>query len=99
LVSAELAGDVLLAGIDHRADRGRHSRHRDRAVSAAPHRAIGSPLRTIADLWPGIDNRGHLPAAIRLVGPALHDPAATPGRAQSRLHVSAELPRLGYRRL
>src|SRR5437868_4921020 len=99
LVSAELVGDRLLAGADHRADRGRHSRHRDRAVSAAPHRAIGSPLRTLADLRPGVDHRGHLPPAIRLVGPALHDPAGTPGRAQSRLHVSAELPRLGHRRL
>src|SRR5437868_5038107 len=99
LVSAELVGDRLLAGADHRADRGRHSRHRDRAVSAAPHRAARSSLRAIADLRPGADHRGHLPPAIRLVGPALHDPAGTPGRAQSRLYVSAKLPRLGHRRL
>ncbi len=48
----------------------------------------------------GADHRGRVPPGLRLVGPALHDPAGMlQGRAQSRLHVPAELSSLGYRRL
>ena len=47
------------------------------------HRRARSPLRSAADLRAGADHRGRLPAGLRLVGPALHDPAANCMGAQN----------------
>ena len=82
-----------------RAGCGRHHRHRHRAGVSAPARRARSPLRPAADLRAGADHRRRVPAGLRLVGPALHYPAGAAGRAESRLHVPALLPRLGHRRL
>ena len=43
--------------------------------------------------------QGAVPQRVRLVRPALPDPAGARRRPQPRLHVPAELPRLGDRRL
>ena len=80
------------AGADHR----RHHRHHHRAavhLAAVPSR---SPVRPAADLRAGADHRGPVPPAVRLLGPALHQPI--PGRHQPRLHVPALVSRV-HRRL
>src|SRR4029077_13574767 len=99
VVSVEYARPRLLAGISAGAADRRRGGDRYRAPLSAPHLPPRPPLRTAADLWFGANHRGGFPPAIRVLGPALRDPARAAGRPQSRLYVSAELPRLGDHRL
>ncbi len=57
------------------------------------------PLRPAPDLRPRADHRGPVPQLLRRLGPALPDPGGLGGRPQPRLHVPADLPRLGDRRV
>ncbi len=89
----------LLVGAGDRAVHGRRLRRRHRApVPAAAVQARPS-LRPAADLRSGADHRGPVPQQFRLVRPAVPGAGRAAGRPESRLHVPAQLPRLGDRRL
>src|ERR1700730_1200590 len=79
VVSVEYARPRLLAGISAGAADRRRGGDRYRAPLSAPHLPPRPPLRTAADLWFGADHRGGFPPAIRLLGPALRDPAGAAG--------------------
>ena len=85
----------LLVGADHRADRGRHFRHDPGADHAEMADRARSSLRPAADLRPRADHAGRVPELFRFLGPALRDPRSNSGRHESRLHVPADLSRLG----
>ena len=53
----------------------------------------------LADLRPRADHPGPVPQRLRRLRPALHHAPAAGGRAEPRLHVPAQLPRLGGRGL
>ena len=76
------------------------ARHRDRAHDAAAALQARPPLRPAADLRPGADHRGRCSAtsSARRACPT-RCPTQLAGGTQPRLHVPAELPRLGDRRL
>ena len=78
---------------------GRRDRHRDRAAVPAVALQARSSLRPAADLRPRADHRGPVPQLVRLVRPALSDAGGADRRPEPRLHVPAELPRLGDRGL
>ena len=73
LFPAQRAGHRLLAGADHRADRGRHFRHDPGADHAAMAVRPRSSLRTAADVRHGADHPGRVPELFRLVRSALCD--------------------------
>ena len=86
----------LLAGADPRADRGRHFRHDPGADHAAMAVRPRSSLRAAADVRDGADHPGRVSELFRLVRSALCDPRSKlEGRHESRLHVPADLSRLG----
>ena len=89
----------LLAGARDRAAGDRTVRHDHRALDAAVAIQARPPLRAAADLRPRPDHPGAVPEPVRLVGTALPDSGSAPGRAATRLHVPADLPRLGDRLL
>ena len=74
LFPAQRRGHRLLAGADHRADRGRHLRHDPRADHAAMAVRPRPSLRPAADLRAGADHPGRVPELFRLVRSALCDP-------------------------
>ena len=93
------ARSQLLVGADRRAADRRRLRRAARAHAARPPARARSALQPAADLRPGAGHRGAVPELFRRFGHALRDPAATRRRAQPRLHVPAQLSRLGDRLL
>ena len=71
----------------------------DRAHDAGAAVQARSPVRIAAHVRPGAGHPGPVPQRVRLVGAAVPDPVAACRRRQSRLHVPADLPRLGDRRV
>ena len=71
----------------------------DRAAVPAMAVQARPSLRPAADLRPGADHRGRCAQPVRLRRPALCRAGCAARRAEPRLHVPAELPRLGDRRL
>ena len=89
----------LLAGPDPgAADRRRHRRG-DRAAGAVAALRCRSALWPAAHLRPRLDARRRVPLLLRRLRQSLRRAAAAGRRHQSRLHVPAELPRLGGDRL
>ena len=70
-------------------------RHRHRAADAVAALPSRPPLRAAADLRPRADHPGPVPQRLRGLRAALHHAHAAGGRAEPRLHVPAQLPRLG----
>ena len=89
----------LLACADHCAAGRRPDRRDHRARVFAMAIQARSSLRAAADLRVGADHRRRRPQQVRLGRPALHDAGFAARRSEPRLHVPAELPRLGDRRL
>ena len=99
LSAAAIFRHRLLAGADRGAGAGRHHRHHRRAAVPAMALQARPPLRPAADLRARADHRGRVPQLFRLGRPALHRAGIAAGRPQSRLHVPAQLSRLGDRGL
>ena len=74
-------------------------RRRAGKADAEPALQARPPLRPAADLRAGPDHRGHVPPLVRRLRPALPDPEGAGRRLQPRLHVPADIPRLGRHRL
>ena len=77
----------------------RHHRHAHRAAVPALALQARPSLRPAADLRPGADHRGRVAQLFRLRRPALRAAGFAARRAEPRLHVPAQLSRLGDRRL
>ncbi len=99
LLAAAISRPQLLGGAGHRADRHRRDRHPHRAAVPAACAQARSSLRADPHLRSGADHRGPVPQLLRLVRPALSGARGAARRPQSRLHVPAELSRLGDRLL
>ena len=93
----QYAGLELLVGAADRADHRRDRRHRDRAGVPALALQARPSLRAAADLRDRADHRGRVPQLFRLVRAALSDAGCVARRTEPRLHVPAELSRLGDR--
>ena len=89
----------LLVGADPGPAGGRIDRRRAGKADAEPALQARPPLRPAADLRAGPDHRGHVPPLVRRLRPALPDPEGAGRRLQPRLHVPADIPRLGRHRL
>src|SRR5580704_2354890 len=88
----ELLGRPRPRPVDRRRDR------RDHGTDVAEaHRGARPSLWPAAHLRARAGHPGAVPELFRRLWPALSDPARVAGRAQSRLHVLAQLPRLGHR--
>ena len=89
----------LLVGARPRAAHHRHFRHGHRAHHAATDRPPRPSLRPAAHLRSRPRHPGPIPELFRLFGPALCNSPRIERRPESRLHVPAELSRLGHRLL
>ena len=70
-------------------------RHRDRTLDAALAVQARSPVRAAADVRPHAGRRRRVPLDLRFVRPAVRRAVGAVRRDQSRLHVPAELSRVG----
>ncbi len=96
LFSAAEFRHQLLGSLGDRADPGRRHRRRYRATFSPASAQARSALRAASHLRPRVGHRGAVPQSLGLVRIALSGARCAQGRAQSRLHVPAELPRLGH---
>ena len=89
----------LLVGADRIAADRRRARRAARAHASLSAAGPRSALRLAAHLRPRAGDPGAVSELLRRFGIALRDPAAIVRRPQPRLHVPAELSRLGHRLL
>src|SRR5690606_22325339 len=95
LDAADLSWHRLLVGAPHRAGRRWHHRHHHRAAADLAALPPRPSLRAAAYLRPRADHPGRAAQPVRHLRPALCDPAPAFRRTEPRLHVPAELSRLG----
>ena len=95
----QYAGIGYWWSLAHRADRRRRHRHRHRADDARAALQARPPLRPAADVRPRAHHPGRVHELLRLVRPAVPDSRGVQRRHQPGLHVPAEVPRLGDRRV
>ena len=98
VVPARALGRRLLVVAAARADRRRRDRRRHRAHDALAALQARPPVRAAADLRPRADHPGRVHQLLRQLGPALPAARGVRRRVQPRLHVPAEVPRVGDRR-
>ena len=93
--AAELCRHRLFSGADPGAAAGRHLRDHPGENHHQPAVQAGPPVRPAADLRPVAGDRGPVPQRLWQFRHAVPHPGHPAGRDQPRLHVHAELSRLG----